>query len=231
MTHSELPDLPGVTSEQDESERFEQAHKRQSQGVSTAALVTTGFVVLILAVAISGAFTLLGKNQLLMLVGAKAAEQRPDKTAIAIQELTSQLQLLSVSLDELKQKQAELVSLTDTNAFSIDKTTLRVTNIERFTSDLEKRIADHRKAQQAQAIEQKKKIAQAKLKPSAIIPVVLMSIRNQAGTPLVALRDGLDNSELLMPGDTWRGWTLLDANPMTKLARFKVNGQVQELRL
>jgi hypothetical protein len=231
MNHSELPDLPGVTAEPNERARFERTKTRQSKGASTVALVTTGFVVLALAVVISGAFTLLGKDQLLMMVGAKLAEKRPDKTAIAIQELTAQLQLFSVSLDDLEKKHAELLLLVDTNTASIDKTTLRVTNIERFTSDLEKRIADHRKAQQMQAIEQKKKVAQTKPKPPAIIPVVLVSIRNQAGTPFVALRDGLDKSELLMPGDTWRGWTLLEASPMTKIARFKVNGQVQELRL
>lgn len=230
MSHSELPDLPGITAEPElRSGVTNGAYTKR--GSSSAAIFTSSFVVLVLAIVISGAFTVLGKDQLLVLVGAKSEESKPDKTAIAIQELSAQLQLFSQSLDEIKQKQEVFTSSVDANSFAIDKTALRVTNIERFTSDLEKRIAEHKRAQQIQTAAQKKQVTQAKPKPAPVIPVVLVSIRNQAGTTLVSLRDGLDKSDLLMPGDAWRGWTLIDADPSSKVARFKVNGQVQELRL
>ena len=231
MNPAELPDIEGIAAEPDARMIAGGNKKMNAQGQSAAALVATGFIVLILAVVISGAFTLLGKDQLLVLLGAKSKEFQPDKTTLALQELGSQIQLFSQLVDELKQQQVALTASTDSASLDLTKLTQRVNNIERFTSDLEVRIAEHKKAQQLQVTAQKKQIAQAKPKPSPIIPVVLVSIRNQAGTPLVALRDGLDKSELLMPGDSWRGWTLLEANPSTKTARFKVAGNVQELRL
>jgi regulator of replication initiation timing len=230
MSYTELPDLPGITPEP-ELRSGSDRHKKTTRGLSSATVIASGFIVLILATAISATFTLLGKEQLMVWVGAKSEDSKPDKTTIAIQELSAQLQVFSRSLDEIKQKQTDLTSSVDTYAFEIDKTTVRLSNMERFASDLEKRIAEHKKAQQRQVAAQVNKVAQAKPKPAPIIPVVLISIRNQAGTPLVSLRDGLDKSELLMPGDSWRGWTLLDANPSSKIARFKVRDQVQELRL
>lgn len=230
MVVSELPELPAFTAES--ADRAGARHENQiRKEQSTSGLIVSGFIVLILGAVISGAFTLLGKSQLMEWLGASPIAAQSDKNAAAIQELQAQLERFSLTLSELKQEQATLVTHADANTNEMSMLTHRVSNIERFTSDLEQRIAENRKAQQIQLSEQKKKSVQTKPKQAAIVPVVLVSIRNQAGTPFVALRDGLDNSELLMPGDSWRGWTFLYADPTTKTARFKVAGSERELRL
>jgi hypothetical protein len=127
--------------------------------------------------------------------------------------------------------QLGLSTQADNLGSDLDKLSLRVTNVERFSSDLEQKMAAQKKTQPIQVDARQKIITPAKPKAPVIIPLVLTSIRYQAGTPLVGVRDGLDQSELLMPGDSWRGWTLLDADPATRRARFKVAGTEQELRL
>jgi hypothetical protein len=127
-----------------------------------------------------------------------------------------------------KLKQSELQENINAGNFATQKATQRLENLERFSSSLEQKIEQQKKVQQAAAA---KPVVKAAPKPVPIIPVVLISIRNIAGTSYVSLRDGLDDSDLLMPGDTWRGWTLITADTATKSAIFTVAGKQQELRL
>jgi hypothetical protein len=176
------------------------------------------------------AITFIGKAQILEWFGVAPQNEAPNKVAIAINEQKTQLQELSNLLDAAKKEFADLQALANTSEFEVNKLTLRVTNIERFASDLEQRLEQQKKA--AQTIVQRPKRTQAvKPKSAPIIPVILVSIRNQAGTSLVSLRDGIDQSELLMPGDAWRGWRFLDVMPSGRSARFQVADKIQELSL
>lgn len=231
MATSELPDISDT-----ESELSMHTEKRQSRntrtGYSLSALITTSFLTLILATGMSLILLIVGKNTILVMVGAAAQEEKQrDKNALVIEEQKNQLIQLSQSLDDTNNQLATLSGYIEANTFDLNKVALRVTTIESFTSVLETKITEHQKAQQSHVAAKPKRTVQPKPKTTPIIPLVLMSIRSQSGTSLVALRDGFDTSDLLMPGDSWHGWTLLDADPSTKIARFKLAGKVQELRL
>jgi len=223
---NELPDIAGITPAPDE--RREKSMSRRMPSVSWSAIVLTVFLSCLMACVVSVSITVLGKENIVELLGVKQAPKKPDATALAVQELTSQLTLMAQALDDLEKKQTTLSENVDANTFELDKVKLGISDLKKFASGLELKIAQQQKEQKLEAA---KKIVKTTPKPPAIIPVMLVSIRNQAGTSLVALRDGMDRSGLLMPGDTWRGWTLLEADPTTKIARFNVNGQTQELRL
>lgn len=230
MNPIELPELQNDIAERS-SQRLRVRDNAAPTTLSITTLVIGALVVVLLGAAISGAFTLAGKEQLRQWMGIKPVAPQPDPTAIAVQALGAQLAQLSQLLDNVKHMQLGLSTQANNLGTDLDKLSLRVTNIERFASNLEQKMAAQKKAQPIQVGAQPKKITPTQPKAPAIIPLVLTSIRYQAGTPLVGVRDGLDQSELLMPGDSWRGWTLLDADPATRRARFKVAGTEQELRL
>lgn len=223
---NELPDIAGITPAPDE--RRERSISGRTPSVSWSTIVLAVFLCCLMTCVVSVSVTVLGKENIVELLGVKQAPKKPDATELAVQELTSQVTLMAQALDDLEKKQTTLYDNVNANSFELDRVTLGISDLKKFSSGLELKIAQQQKEQKLAAA---KKIVKTIPKPPVIIPVVLVSIRNQAGTSLVALRDGMDRSELLMPGDAWRGWTLLEANPTTKIARFTVNGQTQELRL
>lgn len=231
MAASELPDIPEFNTQNESRLIAESKHSAKMRAVhSMMSLVVTVFVSVILASGAALAVTFIGKTQFLELFGVAVKTKAPNTLAIAIDEHKTQLQELTNLLDAAKKELAELHTLANTSEFEMNKLTLRVTNIERFASDLEQKLEQQKKSQHAN-VNLPKKTQPIKPKPVPIIPIVLISIRNQAGTSLVSLRDGLDQSELLMPGDTWRGWRFLDVMPSGRSARFQVADKIQELSL
>lgn len=231
MDISELPNIDGITANEGSRIANDVSRHKESRAGSLTGLIATCFLSVMISAGVAIAVTLVGKDTLMTITGIDAESKQPNKFELAINEHARLIADIESSLQNAKKEIADLNAYSDSSAFEASKLTQRVTTIERFTSQLEKKIADHKQEQQRQVAAQVKRVAQAKPKPAPVIPMLLISIRNQAGTPLVSLRDGLDKSELLMPGDTWRGWTLLEADPDQKIARFHVNGNVQELRL
>ncbi|QEY16071.1 MULTISPECIES: hypothetical protein [unclassified Cellvibrio] len=227
---NELPDVPGLHAEPDQrsSDRDERSVKKERTGSSRTAIIAS----VVLSVLFSGVVTLsgllIGKQAILELFGVSAESKKPDPYLVAIDDVKGMVQILADDVDALKSKQSELQESINTASFTAERASQRLTTLERFSSDLEKKIAEQKKIQQVAAA---KPIAKPVPKPAPVIPVVLVSIRNIAGTSYVSLRDGLDDSDLLMPGDSWRGWTLVAADPSSKTASFTVAGKPQELRL
>lgn len=231
MSTTELPEIPGLNTDS-ESRIGTSAHSSEKEraGYSMVSLVVTAFTAVILASAVAVYLTFTGRDAVLELLGVPPPEKKEVALAAAIHEQQTQLKLIADFLDDTKKDLAVLHADADSSTFNLNKVTQRVTNLERFSSDLEKKVADQKKAQQI-AAEKKQASVVAKPKPAPIIPLTLISIRTQAGVTLVALRDGLDKSDLLMPGDSWRGWTFLEADSAHKSARFQVAGKIQELQL
>jgi hypothetical protein len=233
MTANELPDIPGLTAEDDSRVGSELIQKKniKRNGFSGVALFVTGLICIVVAT-IAGIFIpIITKDTLMVRLGAAPKATLELKMNAALVEQKMVIEELNQRLSKLDEALSNLTESSNAASFEVGKVSQRVTTIERFTSELENRIAEHRKKQQAELVQQQKKVAAAKPKPAPIIPLVLVSIRAQAGTSLVALRDGLDRSDLLMPGDSWRGWTVLDADVAAKKARFQVAGKIQELTL
>lgn len=227
---NELPDVPGLHAEPDQRplDRNSRTVKQERTGSSRTAIIAS----VVLSVLFSGIVTLsgllIGKQAILELFGVSAESKKPDPYFVAIDEVKGMVKILADDVDAFKSKQTELAEALNTTSFTAERASQRLTALEHFSSDLEKKIAEQKKIQQAAAA---KPVVKQMPKPAPIIPVVLVSIRNIAGTSYVSLRDGLDNSDLLMPGDTWRGWTLVAADPSSKKASFTVAGKPQELRL
>jgi len=227
---NELPDVPGLHAEPDQRplDRNSRTVKQERTGSSRTAIIAS----VVLSVLFSGVVTLsgllIGKQAILELFGVSAESKKPDPYLVAIDDVKGMVQILADDVDALKSKQSELQESINAASFTAERASQRLTTLERFSSDLEKKIAEQKKVQQVAAA---KPIVKPVPKPAPVIPVVLVSIRNIAGTSYVSLRDGLDDSDLLMPGDTWRGWTLVTADPSSKTASFTVAGKPQELRL
>lgn len=233
MTPNELPDIPGLTADDTSRLGTEDKHRTNvsHSGYSGVALFATGLFCIVVAT-IAGIFIpIIARDSLMVKLGAAPEVTLEAKMNVALNEQKMVIEELNQRLSKLDEALSNLTESSNAASFEVGKVSQRVTTIERFTSELENRIAEHRKKQQAEMVQQQKKVAAAKPKPAPIIPLVLVSIREQAGTSLVALRDGLDRSDLLMPGDSWRGWTLLDADVAAKKARFQVAGKIQELTL
>lgn len=233
MTANELPDIPGLTAEDDSrlGTETKQRAKPSRSGYSGVALFFTGLICIVVATVAGIYIPIITKDTLMVKLGGAPEVTLEAKMNVALDEQKMVIEELNQRLSKLDDALSNLTESSNAATFEVDKVSKRVTTIERFTSELENRIAEHRKKQQAEMVQQQKKVAAAKPKPAPIIPLVLVSIREQAGTSLVALRDGLDRSDLLMPGDSWRGWKLIDADVAAKKARFQVAGKIQELTL
>lgn len=233
MTANELPDIPGLTAEDDSrlGAETKQRAKPSRSGYSGVALLITGLICIVVAT-IAGIFIpIIARDSLMVKLGAAPEVTLEAKMNVALNEQKVAIDEINERLAKIDDALSNLSESSNAASFEVSKVSQRVTTIERFTSELENRIAEHRKKQKVEIVQQQKKAAAAKPKPAPIIPLVLVSIREQAGTSLVALRDGLDRSDLLMPGDSWRGWTLIDADVAAKKARFQVAGKIQELTL
>lgn len=233
MTPNELPDIPGLSADDTSRLGTEDKHRTNvsRSGYSGVALFVTGLICIVVATIAGILIPVIARDTLMVKLGAAPEVALEVKMNAALDEQKMVIEELNQRLVKLDEALSNLTESNNAASFEVSKVSQRVTTIERFTSDLENRIAEHRKKQQAEMVQQQKKVAAAKPKPAPIIPLVLVSIRAQAGTSLVALRDGLDRSDLLMPGDSWRGWTLLDADVAAKKARFQVAGKIQELTL
>lgn len=220
----ELPDIP-MSAEAQVPNRPMQSGRSSFPAASIGFAVISSFITLAICVGM----VMKGSDSIKSLFGVKA-EPRSNPLVMAIEEVKAAQIRLSAEIDSLKESLVKAKSSMDDQSFASSKLETRTMNLERFVTALEDKIKEQKK--QAVVVQkEKEKAVIAKVQAEKLLPLILLSIRQQAGVPLVALRDGMETSELLMPGDSWRGWTFVDADPRTKIARFQVNGKPQELRL
>lgn len=221
----ELPDIELDTSSERSSPKMESLGYR-NPGYARAFLMA--FVTFLVSALIAMGITLVGRESILGLFGM-APSEKPDPYEQRMVMIEAEMTSLKSELNTLRTDMRTQSENAGTQAFEQGKLENRLTVVERFTSDLEQKIKKHQAAQAELVV--KKKVVSAKPKPAPVIPPILMSIRNISGVAYVALREGLDASELLMPGDTWKGWTFVDADPVRKVARFRYQDKIQELWL
>lgn len=221
----ELPDIELDTSSERISPRAESKGDRTQGFVRSFFLM---FITIVLSALIAAGITLVGREPVRALFGLTGSE-KPDPYKQQLAQIESELSSLRGQLNTLVTDLSTQSASVSEQAFEQDKLEKRLTVVERFSSDLEQKIKKQQAAQAELVV--KKKVVTAKPKPAPVIPPILMSIRNISGVSYVALREGLDASELLMPGDTWKGWTFVDADPVRKVARFRYQNQMQELWL
>ncbi len=219
----ELPDivLPGEPVSDTARERT-----RHSGSVATANWALA-FATILFSALVALGITLIGRDAIMSLFIPVEAKPHPH---------TARIDALQSKMDALKNDLVGVQSLINAQqttahdeSFEQDKIAQRVMVIERFATDLEQKIKKHQATQAQHAIRKKESVKTPK--PAPVIPPVLVSVRNVAGVPYVALRDGLDSSNLLKPGDTWRGWTFIDLDPSRNAATFQYQGVVRELSL
>ena len=201
----------------------------ESSSTSKAALFFAVLIAIAASVGVAAWFTIVGKSELLSMVGLPV--DRPvDHNAEAILELRDMLKMFATQLDGLaasiKKLEEDIIRQKETE----QKLSTRVDDLAKFASGLEIKIEDEkREVQRKNAAVIKSSVA--KIAETKIIPLTLVSIRYQGGLPCVSLRDGLESSSLLMPGDEWRGWEFVTADPAKRTANFRVQGKLQELFL
>jgi len=152
---NELPDIAGITPAPDE--RREKSMSRRMPSVSWSAIVLTVFLSCLMACVVSVSITVLGKENIVELLGVKQAPKKPDATALAVQELTSQLTLMAQALDDLEKKQTTLSENVDANTFELDKVKLGISDLKKFASGLELKIAQQQKEQKLEAAKKSSK--------------------------------------------------------------------------
>jgi septal ring factor EnvC (AmiA/AmiB activator) len=220
----EFPDIPISDSAKRASNTVQ-----STRSVFPTVAVGIAVVSSILTLVICASMVMMGGDSIKSLFGFQE-EPKVNPLVHAIEEIKATQVSLAAEIDSLKESLAQTTSSVNEHSMASSTLETRTKRLEQFVTALEDSIKEQKK-QILVVQKEKQKVAVAKVQAEKTIPLILMSIRQQAGLPSVALRDGLDISELLMPGDSWRGWTFLDADPRTKSARFQVNGKPQELRL
>ncbi len=190
----------------------------------------SGFVAILLSAAIAAGITLTGRDRILSAFGSSPSKQ-PDPYQQHVEAINAQLSALRTTLDNVQRSLNSETENANAQAFEQSKIEQRLTVIERFVTDLEQQVKKHQTATAPVRKPAPKKTVVTKPKPAPVIPPVLVSIRNISGVTYVALRDGLNESDLLMPGDTWKGWTFVDADHFRKVATFRYQGSVHQLSL
>jgi Skp family chaperone for outer membrane proteins len=194
----------------------------------TAGAWLSAFVAIVLSAAIAVGITLTGRDRILSAFGSSLPKQ-PDPYQQHFDAINAALSAMKTDLDSVQRSLKSETENASAHAFEQSKIEQRLTVIERFATDLEQRVKTHQAATVRQPAPKKPVVA--KPKPAPVIPPVLVSIRNISGVTYVALRDGLDESDLLMPGDTWKGWTFIEADHFRKVATFRYQDSVRELAL
>jgi hypothetical protein len=220
----ELPDIETT----EEGDRSPIRALRTDYSAGNARIWLFGFIAILLSTAIAASITLIGRDSIISIF-SQSTQEKPDPYQKKFDAVNAELLALKTGLDSVQRSLERETENVSTQAFEQSKIEQRLTVVERFASDLEQTIKKQQMAQARQPAQ--KNVVVAKPKPAPVIPPVLISIRNISGVTYVALRDGLNESELLMPGDTWKGWTFLDADHFRKVATFRYQGTVRELAL
>lgn len=223
---NELPNIDGLQADP-ESAVIPRRESSRVPARSSSNMLVGIAAASVLSAIISTVITLTGKETILQTFGAKPAPNPTAQLAVSLQEVKDQVAKLNEDFEGLRQAQSNVKAEFENAKFKDDKLTTRIENLERFASNLEVRLEQQKK----QVVQAQKTQVKPQPKPQPVIPISLVSIRNMSGTAYVSVKDGLENSGLLMPGDAWHGWTFIDADPSNKVAMFMVNGTRQELRL
>ena len=220
----ELPDIETT----EEGARSPIGASRTDDNTGNARIWLFGFIAILLSTAIAASITLIGRDSIISIF-SQSTQEKPDPYQKQFDAVNAALLALKTDLDNVQRALKSETENASAQIFEQSKIEQRLTVVERFASDLEQTIKKQQMAQARQPVQ--KNVVVAKPKPVPVIPPVLISIRSISGVTYVALRDGLNESELLMPGDTWKGWTFLDADHFRKVATFRYQGTVRELTL
>jgi hypothetical protein len=223
----ELPEFPHNTEKMVPTEN----RKRVSEKSGTINIVLAIFLSVIFSTFISGAliFSETAKENVLSLFGV-SPEQQPDPL-LPIHKRIDQLiadhnhavDLINADLSLLNK------ALYDTNA-SKETLTNRIIAIEKNVATFRNETAKKMEAQKQSLIAaQKAKVAAAAKPNEPVNTVSIVSVRGWGNTGFVTLKEGLDYSELLTVGDSWRGWLVLSVDANARKATFRVQDQVKEL--
>lgn len=173
------------------------------------------------------------KTEVLEIVGVKAqAERRVNPLEPLIAELKTAQDQQEKSIADLKQNLAALQSDLDdkqsASSVANDKLAMRLTTLERFTSDLSLKVDDQKK----RTVIAQKAAAQKPIEtPKPTIPVSLNSVRSINGTYWISLRTASESSPLLTLQDQWRGLRVLEVNYQQGSVVLSNNGVTQILSI
>lgn len=217
---NELPDIPGFSHVKPSVPPTK--HSNRSIG-----MVLSVFIAVLMSSAITVTCVLIGKEKILTVFGY-IEPPKPDillPVNKKIEEVeTAQIEFIQSVSSQIQSLKSEV----ETNSLKKDQLNTRLSLLENSTSEFRQeihaKITAERKKQQAIVRQQ----TQVQPKP-IIAPVTIVSIRGWGNESYVTLKEGLDYSELLAVGDSWRGWTLLSADTNSRKATFRVQDQVKDL--
>lgn len=243
----QLPDIPGDVQEVDfrlddmDTEVPQQSSyntRKPNKGYSLLSLISVSVLSVVLSAVISIACVIAGRDTLLQWYGIAPAIPQSQINAQAINGLTANASRVDAELQAFREGHDALLTTLATMRSGAEALSARVDQSVSQIDALKDNVATQLGKIREDAEAEKKARAAQSVRPAArpavstpAVPVTLISVRNSAGTPLAALREGLSTSHLLMPGETWNGWTLIDANPAKRSATFSVSGAIKELYL
>lgn len=198
---------------------------KPSSGLNAGLLLTVFFCVL-LSAGVSVSILLIGKDNVLSVFGVKP-EVKPDPLVPIRNEIAKQqAEILSIQQNLQDQVEDLKVVIANNNKTS-ELLTNRIMVIEKsvatYRNDLEKKIASQEKV----ITTHKTKVAAKPKEP--LHPISIVSIRGWGNAGFVSVKQGLDYSDLLSIGDSWRGWQLVDVDTEGRKATFVYQGQTKVL--
>ncbi len=227
MSVQELPEFPN-----DNTERIAIPEKRNTSVEKSGKLnlVLMVFLSVILSTLISGTliFSDTAKDKVLSVFGIQP-DQKPDPLLPIRNQITQLLADQHQVNDSLKKELSDIRIALSNSDMSRETVINRIVTIEKnmatFRNETVKKLEDQKKIL---AIQKAKTLAAAKPK-EPVNTVSIVSVRGWGNTGFVTLKEGLDYSELLTVGDSWRGWQVLSVDANTRKATFRVHDQVKEL--
>jgi hypothetical protein len=228
MTVQELPEFPN-----DNTERIAIPEKRNTSVEKSGKLnlVLMVFLSVILSTLISGSliFSDTAKDRVLSVFGIQP-EQKPDPLLPIRNQITQLLADQQQVNDSLKKELSDVRVALSNSDISRETLINRIVTIEKNSAAFRNETVKKLEAQKQSLVAAQKAKAAAAAKPKEPVnPVSIVSVRGWGNTGFVTLKEGLDYSELLTVGDSWRGWHVLSVDANARKATFRVHDQVKEL--
>lgn len=225
-----LPDIDYQEDPNEPSPALDQERDRKG-GLGWVAVATGTVGLLALIAAGAGAVWWLRNDMVSSVNEVREQQQSTAQDVAALRSArASDSETSAAYRQQIEETQKQLAVLRGDNAQAMEL----LGRLEGRVTDLAKafeRREEERKAVAKAPHVPRPKPAKASPPPAKVQPAELVSISSFGGMASVTLKVGTDVSDLMMPGDRFRDWEFVSADPRARMAVFEVAGQTRELRL
>ena len=209
---------------------------RQSRGIGAITAGASLLSVLVISISAAVLSDLYGTDNLRKLLGLKdksdmeTVEHFYTHHKVRIDVLNEQMTIVGTRLDDYDQAVADFRSQLAGLSNRLDAQDKATQALAMSAVELSAMLDTVKANAALQKTAQDKQDQPRKTRSQTTEHLSLISIRSQGGRDLATVRQGADE-QLLLAGDSWKGWTLVSVEPGKGKAFFKVRGRTRMLTL